>query len=160
VLSWKAQGPGFSPQLRKKKKLLFACVHIFHRCAGPCRDKEEFWIPCAGVTGHCKLPNVSAGNQTQILWKSSKHLSSPRQNLKPINFYFWILHVVVFSLLMKSTLSPLKLKFNIFQNWPILFSFVAWDRVFLVVLIGLEYTLWTRLALNSDLSALPPEDWD
>lgn len=41
------------------------------------------WLLWRGVTGCCKLSQVGAGNQTPVLWKSSKccasltHLSSP-----------------------------------------------------------------------------------
>jgi len=43
-----------------------------HMCAGAAgAQKRELDSSGAGVAGGCELPNVGAGNRTQVLWRSS-----------------------------------------------------------------------------------------
>jgi hypothetical protein len=60
------------------------CEHVSVMCVSVCvcvypqRPEEGIRPPAAGVTGGCEPPSVGARNQTQALWKSSKHSSSLR----------------------------------------------------------------------------------
>jgi hypothetical protein len=38
----------------------------------PFETREGVIAPRAGVTGNCKPPDVSAENQTPVLWKSNR----------------------------------------------------------------------------------------
>jgi len=42
----------------------------------------------AGATGSCEPPGMGAGNQTWVLWKSSKFFLTPGPLLQPPNIFY------------------------------------------------------------------------
>lgn len=59
--------------------ILFYCVFMCactYMCAHRCPwTRRGCQTPGAGITGSCKSPDIGAGNQTQLPWKSSKLLN-------------------------------------------------------------------------------------
>lgn len=53
------------------------CVSMYECMPCECRagggQKRASDAPEAGVRGGCELPDISAGNQTEVFYKSSKH---------------------------------------------------------------------------------------
>jgi hypothetical protein len=66
------------------------CVHIsacvctyVHVCAHMCARVRGWPYPEAGVTGNGEIPEVGAGNQTQVLCKEEQVLLTPDSFIKP-----------------------------------------------------------------------------
>lgn len=58
-------------------------------CAGAGRtQKRVLEVPAAGITSSCGPPDEYAGNQTPVLWKSSKH-SEPLSHVSSHSSSFW-----------------------------------------------------------------------
>lgn len=73
---------------------IFMCLYKYiHMCTGDHRPPKDVRSPRAGIIGHCELPHMYAGNQTQVPWESTEcslplsHLSIPifRSYMSPID---------------------------------------------------------------------------
>lgn len=67
---------------------VFLCVFVHHMGTGTHGGQKRTLDLRTDATGNCELPDVSARNQTRVLWKSSKYSYLLKQLSSLKNFLF------------------------------------------------------------------------